>query len=282
MHTPPSNTQSLEMLIMELSDFPPEINIRISSFLSVPDVVNFQSSCKYLQKTISLNILENAIPFKINDIHESGDYRTGDRMRLWTKLPSPILQTSTHTVKVTCSFKDQGWGNRKGNLFITEFDNDREGDDAIGQTIVTSPRAEHHETFCELEFSPKIGVTYALTYRVGGGGGHELYARSLKVVSYVHSAAAPLANKLSPCLPDPFIFIMIKSMLDTVAGMGGDGGEQATQQLLFLEHFQSLGLDLLDRQHADDLRVMLQEFESLIPYFGRTLGGRPDEESESE
>lgn len=263
---------------MKVSKFPPEINIIISSFLSVPDVVKFQSSSKYLKKTIGLNILHHPSPIKINDIRENGDSRTGDSVRLWTKLPPIILQTSTHTVKLTCSFKDQGWGNRKGNLFITEFQNDREGDQALGKKIATSPTAGHQWTSCGLIFKPKIGITYAFAYKVGGGGGHELHTRDLKLESYVHSAAASLANKLSPCLPDPFFLNMIKTMLDTVAEIGDDDGGQATQQLLFLTQFQSVGLDLLDRQHVDDVWVILQGIESSLSSFGNSIGGRPDED----
>lgn len=238
-------------------EIPQEINIRIASFLSVPDVIKYQNSCKYLKRTINLNILHKASPIEINDLHETGDYKTGHKIRPWTRITPLLFQSLTHTVKLTCVYKDQGWGNQKGNIYITEMQNSN--DQEIGKIIATSPTAEHQETRCRLLFEPKPGCTYGLCYKAGGGGGHELFVRNVKLESFVHCASIPLANKILPTMPDLFFMDMIRSTLDTVTE-NDDGGQCGR----LLSQFQSVGLDLRNEQYIEEVRLMLEEFRSMF------------------
>ncbi len=241
-------------------EIPQEIIIRFASFLSVDDVSKYQSSCKYLKKTINLNVLHRASPTKILDLAERGDVRSGDKVKYWTTLTPFLFPSLIHTVKLAFDYRDQGWGNRKGNIYITETSQNMNQEDDIGTIVAKSPTAEHIESRCVLKFKPKIGSNYNLYYRVGGGGGHELFVRNVKVESFVHCAAAPLANKLFITIPDMFFMDMIRSTLDTIADNGVSGQFQFNR---LFSLFQSVGLDLNNQQHIEHIQFMLQEFESL-------------------
>jgi len=153
-----------------------------------------------------------------------------------------------HSVKLSFSFKDQGWGNRKGQIYVIEKQedqeeevqqqltctqccfrraslavNDNDDDDILGRIIQRSPIAEHHVTKCELLFRPEPGFSYGFCYKVGGGGGHSLTMTDIKLKSFVHSACIPLANMLMDKSPSPsssssrlFITNMLRYIIDTV------------------------------------------------------------------
>jgi len=236
---------------------PQEINIRVASFLSVQDIMKYQSSCKYLKNDINLNILHKELP----NLSQSGSYDHGDEIIHWVTLTPFLFPNLIHTIHVTFDFRDQGWGNRKGVIYIMEEKYVGHGHNSgcidKGTIIAMSPTAEHHETKCSLSFKPKKGFIYNLCYKVGGGGGHELHVRNMKVESFVHCAAVPLVNKLYPNLPDKFVLDMMKHSFDAIEetkGSGKCGG--------LISHFESVGLDLNNVQHIEHIKMMFRELES--------------------
>ncbi|OEU11351.1 hypothetical protein FRACYDRAFT_245705 [Fragilariopsis cylindrus CCMP1102] len=181
-----------------------------------------------------------------------------------------------HSVKLSCIYRDQGWGNRKGQIYITEKSNqelqqsERDYKD-VGRIIAESPLAEHHETKCELIFKPKPGFMYCLCYRF-----HTLIVRDIKLESFIHSACIPLANILMDTLHAPtsqqslFHRNMLQYVLDTVVYFDNNNSvhcQQQQQEILLgrrpsLSFFQSVGLNLMDEHEVEAVRMLLTELES--------------------
>jgi hypothetical protein len=65
-------------------------------------------------------------------------------------------------------WKDQGWGNAKGRLYVIGSTSDRH------RIAAASLLAGHIETSLRLQFIPQDGEEYSLWYKAGSGGGHSL------------------------------------------------------------------------------------------------------------
>ena len=97
--------------------------------------------------------------------------------------PRPPVRGKLHTVGITFLWNDQGWGGQKGMLSVV-----RDGGKAPDDYAPWSPDvmcgkepAPHVETSDYMEFRPHAGEGYAIWYRVGGGGGHELIIHRIEV-----------------------------------------------------------------------------------------------------
>merc|ERR1719412_2055500 len=86
---------------------------------------------------------------------------------------------------VTVNWKDQGWGNRKGHLFLCYKGMQQRitpvSADHTWKTYTIYPGQGRFQEWAE---QAKLGDdkdALYFFYSVGGGGGHELYVQSLKV-----------------------------------------------------------------------------------------------------
>uniref|UniRef100_A0A7S2WKB2 Uncharacterized protein n=1 Tax=Eucampia antarctica TaxID=49252 RepID=A0A7S2WKB2_9STRA len=156
-----------------------------------------------------------------------------------------LFQNLVHSVIITFDYKDQGWGNSKSSISIVENDD-------TNNLVVQSPTAKHHTTHCQLVFNPKPGCTYALAYIVGGGGGHHLYAQNVKLSSAVRSVCCPLANRLHT--GDLFVLDLVRATVDDIKN-GYDLGRYHR----FYSLFKSVGVDLRDQSHIEQVYLMLKE-----------------------
>ena len=304
-----------------MEEFSREIHIAIASFLGVTDVVNYQSCNKQLRRMIHLHRLNRPSPIGNSSIISSSQSQVylgvDDTIHLEEIIGSSFYFSNLiHSVKLSCLYRDQGWGNRKGQIYITEkpkqdqqqsekdqeqqrkrrcfslrqVDDDDESDDDdddesdedddesdddtdIGRIIAESPIAEHHETKYESSFRPKPGFMYCLCYRIGGGGGHTLIVRDIKLESFVHSACIPLANTLMDAPPTSpqslFYRNMLQYVLDTVVYFENSEThcQQQPQEILLgrrpsLSFFQSVGLNLMDEHDVEAVRMLLAELNS--------------------
>ena len=84
----------------------------------------------------------------------------------------PILNdvVCIHTLWVSLNWSDQGWGNRKGRVYIVA----KSRDWTQTRIVYISQMAPHRENTLRIPIKPKRNETYHLCYTVGDGGGHEL------------------------------------------------------------------------------------------------------------
>ena len=129
-----------------------------------------------------------------------GEY-TGDEIKLQHVFPPELFVGGRplHSIEVTFKFKDQNWGNHKGNVYIVEvhkgLGKNGRPQQSMGRILVTSPHAPHGPSSrpCKLVYYPEEqeqGMAYGLSYKVGAGGGHFLSVKNIVVTTYTYETAA--------------------------------------------------------------------------------------------
>jgi hypothetical protein len=174
----------------------------IVSYLNAPEAQTVARSCKAMYSDLALSTL--LPPLKIcPPQHWMGAKDTGDIPRCGPEIPLVCGVRRIHSIQLTCSWKDQGWGNRKGRLFIVSH-NSRKAQAATatnetttthltfenGRVLYTSPIASHGVERLTMSFSPTRNdeeddwddMSYHIWYIVGGGGGHGIYLLDLRAV----------------------------------------------------------------------------------------------------
>lgn len=162
---------------------PSEVLHHIVHSLEFDDALNFARS-----RTTAGRVRFEIHPIsRLSALYWVGRYLDGHIPRLHQpqiEIPCPISRI--HSILVSCQWVDQGWGNRKGSLFIVGTPKlDESTADVVplpvdvlfhgGRVVVrTMTCAEHHWTKVELRFQPRDDENYHLWFEVGAGGGHEL------------------------------------------------------------------------------------------------------------
>jgi len=155
---------------------------RVLSFLTAKDALSFARTSKENKDASCLSILD---PVKLHDgtVPWYGSYSTGDNKYRWKEIHMPVT-SHTHSVQFSCIWKDQGSGDRKGRLYIAGSCKSKgsfRDDDVV---CCTHSDAEHEYQPLRLRFVPEEGKRYFVWYKVGAGGGHQLYIRN-PVVHYL-------------------------------------------------------------------------------------------------
>lgn len=89
---------------------------------------------------------------------------------------SRYIVKDTDTLEMEVKWKDQGWGNKKGRIYIEQGEKSKKSD-------LIAPNDETKQTlkFDVSEFDYDTPVIFS--YVVGGGSGHELYINEAKVLN---------------------------------------------------------------------------------------------------
>ena len=162
------------------------------SFLSPTDAVTFSE--QFPNYGVNISRLE---PEVVHRALWSGDRVTGDEP-VCSNYRLPVLKgvggggtsgsSSIHSAVLRFRWRDQGWGNRKGGLYIVASTTQQQNNAAAaadaaplapfrGGRVVceTADMAPHAITHGELTFVPRESENYTLWYRCGAGGGHQLH-----------------------------------------------------------------------------------------------------------
>lgn len=238
-----------------IAAYPPEILKEISKFLNMRDVLNLQSSSKSMKESINLEVNNNAMP----GLPTTGRwYGEDNETHLWLRI-DPIFIEKVHSIQITCKFKDQGWGNRKSYLYIAEL-NEARGDNekSMGRIICSSHLAEHHDTDLRFEYCPEPGKIYSIWHRVGGGGGHQLHVRNLKIKSLLNDPICAKLMKSNLCMKDKFFRMMFMAVVQTMSQSSDDDESNAH----FSSLFESIGLTLNgDMCQIESMKQFIEEWD---------------------
>jgi hypothetical protein len=89
-----------------------------------------------------------------------------------------------HSVQIQFSYKDQGWGNRKGTVSIVKVGGRGTGDfePKSAQEVTSTSRvygkpAEHEWEVGVLSYHPGVDSKYEIWCKAGGGGGHSVHTK---------------------------------------------------------------------------------------------------------
>jgi hypothetical protein len=177
---------------MNLQGLPSDLKKQAASFLSAKDAHSLNQTSRALHADLCLSTLSPAFQLYSNE-NWYGDVHTGDLPRRGSKIPI-FFGSSVHSIVLTCLWSDQGWGNRKGELFVLAFpDNDNQYQYPSsnnlsfldGRLVYRSQVARHEEESLKCSFNPRRNEIYYIWFKAGGGGGHELRLRNLLVHTVV-------------------------------------------------------------------------------------------------
>lgn len=158
-------------------NLPAELKRRTASYLCPYDALRLSETCKNLHSSLSLRLLRDSRQLFTRQRFTPNSVN-GDEVLPWVRIP--CLSRRVHSITVTFHWRDQGWGHRKGQIFIVGSQRQAPADPSLpfqgGRVVCASSMAPHLEESCKLTFSTcsMEGETYQMWYRVGGGGGHQL------------------------------------------------------------------------------------------------------------
>ena len=153
--------------------WPRDLAETIASFLCPVDALALDASGSATRCVV----VERNRHFATNQVFTVSEHRAH---RLLT-VPLGGARTRVHTVGITLFWRDQGWGNRKGKVWVLRERDRAPNDHGISSEDVRcmkgpAPHAVAHEY---MAFRPRAGEEYDIWYSVGGGGGHRLYIYNL-------------------------------------------------------------------------------------------------------
>ena len=151
---------------------PVELQKNLVTFLNHRDASRFSRCSKHIHANLSLSFFSLSVPLILNATWH-GDVENGDIPKLVRSLPLPFCNR-VHSVIIRARWVDQGWGNRKGQVYIIAKRSNQPNRIVFESTI-----AEHDETDLRLYFNPIESETYHIFQKSGGGGGHLLNVKDM-------------------------------------------------------------------------------------------------------
>lgn len=168
---------------MSFFELPSVSKRKITSFLDYRSAVRLSNISKDVHSDVTLSLLSPRYELVYSHI-VYGESATGDIPIKSARIP--IFGDNPHTIFLKCRWKDQGWGERKGRIFVVAHSEENANDNCqanehfeSGKVVYMSPVASHSFENLSIAFSPQKSTMYHLWYIVGGGGGHLLIIEDL-------------------------------------------------------------------------------------------------------
>lgn len=175
-----------------LTDMPDLVVLTIVEFMGPEDTAKLSMTCRRLYNLLPKFLVMKGADFSIRGTGTGwGDVEP--------YFDGPVLQTAVKSLKVSVAgWKDQGWGNRKGIIFVRLMRRPVEPASNSGGTREESTivadlfgLAEHMETSAERQLRKsdtvvslaRPGDWYRFMRRGGGGGGHTLDVRGFRAIA---------------------------------------------------------------------------------------------------
>ena len=180
-----------------LADVPEALIFEIISYLEIKEIQFLSSTNKKLNKDVGLSVI---CP-KLEEIDSFSWYRNvvGFIPKCGPQIPH-LFGVQTHSICFRCNFVDQGWGDRKGQLYIVASNREDEFCDPLDgfgsrEVVASSPVAQHNATTISMTFQPKSHKKYHLWYKVGGGVCHALYVSNASVFYFVQGDSEEVSKR---------------------------------------------------------------------------------------
>lgn len=176
------------------SDMPHIVVLAIVDFLGPEDTTKLGMTCRRFYELVPKFLVMKGRDFSI-----SGSGTGYGNVEVY--FDGPLLHRSVKSLTVSVAgWRDQGWGNRKGELFLRLMRRqnvEAESGHGSKEGVMVAERrdlfglAEHAETSADKELKESEGVVsqarpgdwYRFMRRAGGGGGHRLCVRGFRAVA---------------------------------------------------------------------------------------------------
>ena len=175
----------------KLDGLPDLVLSHLADYLSPEETARLSLTCRHLHDVLPRFTVIRGDDFKIYG--PSGGHWAPELY-----FDGPPLPSTVRKLTLSLKWKDQGWGNRKGEIFmklmrpITGGSASRRGSDA--QEVAEKRRifgiAKHQEEEAKIEITDdpvvalaKPGDFYRFMRNAGGGGGHTLTVKNFRVVA---------------------------------------------------------------------------------------------------
>ena len=171
----------------EAGDFTqlPELALlRIAKYLTPDSICKWSMTCRRLYRA-----LPHFLVMRGDEFHIYGP--NGDHWAPKPYFEGPVLTRQVRKLTLSVLWKDQGWGNRKGDIFISLM----RGSEVIARKYRPFGKvAPHEEEYAEVELTDDSIVklaepshNYKFTSDAGSGGGHQLIVKNFKVIAELYS-----------------------------------------------------------------------------------------------
>lgn len=161
-------------------DLPDLVYLRIASYLVPEEAQSLSLTCKRLHA-----VIPSFLVIKGKDFHIYGPSGGHFAPELYFK--GPPLTGAVRKLTISLTWRDQGWGNAKGDVFLTLMGRRAlRSKEVVIKYLGIAPHVE--ETKCTVLTDDPIvteaieGDWYKFTRNAGGGGGHQLIVKNYKVI----------------------------------------------------------------------------------------------------
>jgi len=155
---------------------------KITEYLCEDDIARLSRTCSFLRGILPRYLVIRGKDFNIRG-PGGGHWAPEDYFN------SPPLTSSVRQFKTSLTWMDQGWGNRKGEIFVKLIRKVNRNEEEIAEKRHLFGIAEHKETAAEVVVSDgpivdlaQSGDYYKFMRNAGGGGGHTLTVQNFRVV----------------------------------------------------------------------------------------------------
>lgn len=257
------------MTVSPIESLPQDVLERTGSFLDDRCLGMFSACSKFFRRKFPITRLER--PTSIENLQLTGAYGNGDDFFETLTIPMAFPCRTTRTVRFSCVWRDQGWGNRKGRVAIIASRTDDtmpgripESDlNVHGQLVsYTSEVAGHHAENLVLTFCPKPNEKYTLYMKAGGGGGHQLHLEQVLVHRVIFDKLDWSISRnfrilsdlrvIGPVNNSPFLFELLQSTVTSMLH-----GSQEARSGDLSNFLQSHGLLVEDTSSLESIQELL-------------------------
>ncbi|XP_015759841.1 PREDICTED: uncharacterized protein LOC107339115 [Acropora digitifera] len=165
--------------------------VNIARFLHPEDIVRLGRTCKRLHSVLPrFELVEEE--WLGEEFHISGPHHGHFSPELY--FDAPALSSTVMKLSMSVTWLDQGWGNRKGELFLVLM---RPNADGLAEKVaeyrglfgIAEHKEETRETVINKQHpvvnEAKPGDFYRFMRNAGGGGGHRLIVTEFRAVAYL-------------------------------------------------------------------------------------------------
>ena len=175
-----------------MDSLPEVVLLRISEFLAPEDSARLSQTCRRLYELLPRFLVMRGEDFSVRGPSYEQSVRHGAPPELY--FDGPTLRTGVKNIHLSTRWKDQGWGNLKGEIFVRlmrKIQETPENFEQIAEKRKVFGIARHRWSDAKAKLgeneavvsNAQAGDFYRFMRNVGSGGGHQLIVKRFRVIA---------------------------------------------------------------------------------------------------